>query len=459
MSIRARVTLFGVGVVAVIYTVVAVLVYLLLSAGFAADQDRLLAARSSAALASLRSAPVSALSAGPGVVLGSADAVATGEAVVVVLDSSGTVVSSTGHFGDGAVDVPSWVLAAASRDGRVVATVPVSGVATRVLAVPWSRAHLSGYVVAAQTIRAMEAQRHGMIVVLAAVGVVGLVAGFAATWFAAGRALRPLRELAVLADSVGGSADLTVRLPAVRQRDDLGRLTVSFNTMMGRLEAAYRRVESALAAQRRFAADASHELRTPLTTIRGNVGFLRAHPAASADDRAAALADLESESARMARLVDDLLLLARSDGGGLVPLSSVDLLEVSESVCRQAEVPPPESSGGPAVVRGDGSALRRMVWNLVSNAVAHGEPPVSVSVSSTSGTVVLRVSDGGAGVPAGLESAVFERFFQVDPARSGGGGGAGLGLAIARSVAEAHGGTITVSGAVFTVSLPASSVS
>jgi two-component system, OmpR family, sensor kinase len=453
MSIRARVTLFGVAVVAVIYTVVAVLIYVLLSYGFAEDQDRLLAERASAAVSGLAELPGDALVARPPLI--PVDAVATGEAVVVVLDSTGAVLSATGHVGAGPPSVPTSLLAAASRAGFVVATVPLSGVDTRVRVVPWARADLGrgGYVVAAQPIRAIQVQSRGMIVVLATVGFLGLVAAFAATWFAVGRALRPLRVLASLADSVGGSADLTRRLPAVRQRDDLGRLTTSFNTMMGRLETAYRRTESALTAQRRFTADASHELRTPLTTIRGNVGFLRTHPSARPDDRDAALDDLVAESARMARLLDDLLLLARSDGGVALSMSDVDLLEVAASVCRQAGV---SCAGVPVVVPGDADALRRLVRILVDNALGHGAGAVTVVVSSAADRATLVVTDEGPGVPAELADAVFSRFFRADPAR-GPDGGVGLGLAIARSVVTAHGGTIEVSGSVFTVSLPLSS--
>ncbi|HTF09304.1 MAG TPA: HAMP domain-containing sensor histidine kinase [Asanoa sp.] len=453
MSIRARVTLFGVAVVAVIYTVIAVLIYVLLSYGFAEDQDQLLASRATAAVDALAELPAAELA--PRTPLMSVDAVATGEAVVVVLDGSGAVLSATGHIGSGPPDVPPSLLPAASRAGSAVGTVPVAGIDTRVRVVPWARADLgrSGYVVAAQPIRAIQVQRRGMIGVLGVVGFLGLVAAFAATWFAVGRALRPLRVLALLADSVGGSADLTRRLPAVRQRDDLGRLTVSFNTMMGRLQAAYRRTESALAAQRRFTADASHELRTPLTTIRGNVGFLRAHPAARSVDRDAALSDLAAESGRMARLLDDLLLLARSDGGVALSVSSVDLFEVAGSVCRQAGV---SCGGAPVVVRGDADALRRLVRILVDNARGHGAGAVTVVVAGGAEAATLVVSDEGPGVPAELAEAVFERFFRVDPAR-GPDGGVGLGLAIARSIATAHGGTIGVAGAVFTVSLPLSS--
>ncbi|MEV4533637.1 HAMP domain-containing sensor histidine kinase [Asanoa sp. NPDC049518] len=442
ISIRARVTLFGVAVVAVIYAVVAVLIYVLLSYGFATDQDRLLASRASAAARALGDMPPSSVTARP---LTLVDAVATGEAIVVVLDSSGSVLSSTGHVGAWPPRSSSALPAVAAGSG---ATVSLSGVPTRVWVVPWAQ----GHVVAAQPIRALQAERRGMVGVLAVVGFLGLVAAFAATWFAVGRALRPLRVLASLADSVGGSADLTRRLPAVRQRDDLGRLTVSFNTMMDRLASAYAQTESALAAQRRFTADASHELRTPLTTIRGNVGFLLAHPDALAADRADALADLEADSARMARLLDDLLLLARSDGGASPALSSVDLLAVARSVCRQASVSCAGSD--PAMVLGDADALRRLVWILVDNALNHGTGTVTVSVSGADGVARLVVADEGAGVPAGLESAVFERFFRGSGAPSG---GVGLGLAIARSVVTAHGGTISVAGAVFTVTLPLSS--
>src|SRR4029077_995377 len=119
-------------------------------------------------------------------------------------------------------------------------------------------------------------------------------------------------------------------------RDAVGRLTTSFNTMMERLQGAYARVEGALAAQQRFTADASHELRTPLTTVRNNAEFLLAHPDARMDDRDAALHDIAGEAVRMSRLIDNLLTLARADGGVELHRDLVSVVDLAESVSRQA---------------------------------------------------------------------------------------------------------------------------
>src|SRR4029077_16676871 len=143
-----------------------------------------------------------------------------------------------------------------------------------------------------------------------------------------GRALRPLRHTAVLADEVGRSQDLSRRLPPVSTRDAVGQLTTSFNAMMDRLQEAYARVATALAAQQRFTADASHELRTPLTTIRNNAEFLLQHPAAREGDRGEALRDIAGESVRMSRLIENLLTLARADGGVHLRREPVELAEI-----------------------------------------------------------------------------------------------------------------------------------
>jgi len=462
VSIRARVTLFGIGVVALVLSVISVLIFVLLAVGTANDQDRLLKGRADVAVSSVRSA--ARLS--PSTALTPVDAVASGEIIVVVLDDAGAVLSSTGVVGASVPSFPPGLLTAADRTGGAVGTVSVADVPLRVWAAPWSRADLgrSGYVVAAQTIRRLQADRAGILVVLAVSDFIGLAAATVAIWFAVGRALRPLRELSGTADEIGRSADLTRRLPAVARRDDVGRLAVSFNAMMGRLEEAYHRLAAALAAQQRFTADASHELRTPLTTIRSNVGFLRAHPEAAPADRGAALDDLEADSERMSRLVDDLLTLARADAGQRPAPSPVDLGELAHEVCRQATGLHPDRSwhcaGAPAVLPGDPDALRRLLWILVDNAVAHTAVGgnVWVAVTAAQGSVAVQVADDGAGIPAGLEERVFDRFFRADAA---GGRGSGLGLSIARSIVSVHGGRITAArnprgGAVFVAVFPVS---
>lgn len=466
MSIRARVTLFGIGVVALVLFVISVLIFVLLAVGTASDQDRLLESRATAAVESIRTAAV--LDARSP--LTPVDAEDSGEIIVVVLDAGGQVLSSTGQVAGSAPVVPAAFLsAAAQRPGGAVETVTVAGVPLRVWALSWTRADLdrSGHVVAAQSIKRLQADRVGILVILALSDFIGLGAASVAIWFAVGRALRPLRELTVTADEIGRSADLTRRLPAVTRRDDVGRLTASFNAMMARLDDAYRRLALAFAAQQRFTADASHELRTPLTTIRSNVGFLRAHPSAEAADRTAALDDLESDSARMTRLVEDLLTLARADSGQRPAFAAVDLGSLAHEVCRQASGLHPDRTvhcaGAPAVVPGDVDALRRVLWILLDNAVAHTSDGgnVWVAVTASAGSVTLQVSDDGGGIPPGLEERVFDRFFRAPGAERR---GSGLGLSIARSLVAAHGGRITAGrnprgGAALVAEFPVSSTS
>ena len=230
-----------------------------------------------------------------------------------------------------------------------------------------------------------------MLVVAALITV---AAAAVAIWLVVRRALRPLRELTATADEVGRSPDRGRRLPPARRQDDVGRLTASFNGMLDRLEEAHRRTTeahqrtaAALAAQQRFAADASHELRTPLTTIRNNAGFLRAHPEADEQDRGAALADLEAESVRMSRLVDDLLTLARGDGGAPANPSTVDLDELAHEVCRTATAQHPDRrlhcAGAPSVLRADADALTRLLWILLDNAVRHTGPDGNIWIAVT----------------------------------------------------------------------------
>jgi signal transduction histidine kinase len=235
--------------------------------------------------------------------------------------------------------------------------------------------------------------------------------------------------------------------------------------MLSRLETLFR-------TQRRFVADVSHELRTPLTTIQGNVELLRRGAAKDAEARRETLADIETEVARMSRLVADLLLLARMDAGVELDVGPVELDTLLLDVYRQAQV---MSDGtdvclgneDQAVIQGDADRLRQLFLNLVDNALKYTPPGgcVTLSVQKTEGWVRVVVADTGVGIPpedlqpgpSGVPM-IFERFYRADPARSR--GGTGLGLSIVQWIVQAHGGRIEVessvgSGSTFTVWLPA----
>ncbi len=461
MSIRTRITLYGLAVVLAALTCFSGGVYALFAGGVSSGQDKELRARVDAARAQLASAPAAAFtpSRAPAGVRPATD----NDIFVLVLAADGAVISAGG--GTDPV-LPAAVLAVATRDGLAAATVPLDGVPVRVAVRPWQRTDLarSGYVVAAQSQRRQRADRAGVLVILILSGLVTLAVAALAILLVTRRALRPLRQLTATADEVGRSPDHTRRLPPAPRDDDVGRLTGSFNAMLDRLEEAHRRTALALAAQQRFVADASHELRTPLATIRNNAGFLRAHPDAAPGDRDAALADLAAEAVRMSRLVDDLLTLARADEGArpaAASLSTVDFGALAHDVCRKAAAQHPDRhlhcSGAPTALRADPDALTRLLWILLDNAVRHTTAGGNIWVALTAAgplAATLQVADDGEGIPAGQEQRIFARFHSGDPSRRH--GGAGLGLSIAAWIAYAHGGAITAAnnergGATFTV--------
>ncbi|TMD64722.1 MAG: HAMP domain-containing protein, partial [Chloroflexi bacterium] len=174
---------------------------------------------------------------------------------------------------------------------------------------------VSAYVLVGQPLVGIQNQLDGLRLFLIAGAVLSLIGAAAASWFVAGRVLRPLVSMASTAEDIGRTQDLSRRLPEGGTNDEVGRLQQSFNQMLRQLEDAYQRLRSALIAQRRFVADASHELRTPLTTIRGNIGLLLKRDDITSEDRVAALNDIAGESERMSRMVQDLLTLARADAG------------------------------------------------------------------------------------------------------------------------------------------------
>jgi signal transduction histidine kinase len=196
--------------------------------------------------------------------------------------------------------------------------------------------------------------------------------------------------------------------------------------------------------QRRFVADASHELRTPLTTIQGNAGLLARGPAVSDEVRRAAAADIAAETARMTRLVDRMLTLARADSGLQLELAPLELALVVGEVCRQAQRVHPErelvGNRAGVAVAGDEDAIRQLIWILLDNAMRYARSRVSVTLTSEGEWARLTVADDGPGIAPEEREHVFERFYRSDRSRAG--QGAGLGLSIARWIVEQHRGRI-----------------
>lgn len=291
-----------------------------------------------------------------------------------------------------------------------------------------------------------------------------ILAAFLIGWLLAGTALRPIHRIAQTAQTIGAKRDFGRRVRHTGPNDEIGQLATTFNTMLTELESAYRQVEQALQAQRRFVADASHELRTPLTTVRGNIELLKREPLLEEKERADILADAKDEVERLIRLVNQLLILARADTGRAVRREPLPLQPLMEDVYRQAQLLAPArtflyEAARCGTVLADRDTLRQVLLILLDNAVKHTPPSATISLSTTlqEQQVAIRVRDTGPGIAADLLPHVFERFVRGDASRCG--GGAGLGLAIAQELVKAQNGTLTVEsepahGSVFTVTLP-----
>lgn len=461
MSIRVRLALWGVAVAGLTLLLFGLGFERLLASAIPEDQDRALATRAERAVASLAHAPPASLASG---LPPAADDLATStDLFVAVVDQDGQVRYTSARL-DGALDtIPPSLRADVARAGSGKATVRTrSGVELRIHARRWARndLELAGLVVVGQATRFAERQIAESRVFLIVTGIVTLLIAALATWVVSGRALRPLKQLATTADEIGRTGDLGRRLPAKRPKDVTGVLAASFNGMLDRLGASQRRLEEALEAQRRFVADASHELRNPLTTIRSNAGFLLEHPDAGMVDRADALADIAAEGERMGHIVGDLLTLARADAGHPLDRLPVELGAVARDVAhaaRHAGRPIRLDLDGPLTALGDPDALHRLVAILVDNAVRHGAGEIELRLGRSGDDAVLSVSDSGPGIPEPELERIFERFYQLDPARQE--AGAGLGLGIARALADAHAGSIRAAnrpdgGAVFELRLP-----
>lgn len=259
-------------------------------------------------------------------------------------------------------------------------------------------------------------------------------------WWLVGRTLRPVEAVRREAAAIGG-AGLDRRVPVPAGDDEIARLARTLNGMLGRIEESSRR-------QQQFVADASHELRSPLARMRAEIEVDLAHPA-TADPGATSRSVLD-ETVGMQALVDDLLVLARSDAGlaAAAPAQTVDLDEVvADQVLRlraEGRVAVDARGVGAAQVEGDAGRLGRALGNVVDNAVRHARSTVTITLAERDGDAVLAVSDDGPGIPADRRDEVFERFTRLDGARTSAAGGAGLGLAIARDIVTAHRGTIAV---------------
>ncbi len=370
--------------------------------------------------------------------------------LVQVLDARGAVVASSENIsGEPAITRLD------PGSSRTIHGLPIDDGAYRVVAEP-ARAGRSHFTVLVA--RETESVDHTITEVtsLLAAGLPMLVLLVAATtWVVAGRALRPVEAIRVEVAAITTS-ELGRRVPEPDGHDEVARLARTMNSMLERLEAARDR-------QRRFVSDAGHELRSPIATIRHELETALASPAAV--DVSDLARDLLAEDLRMQTLVEDLLVLARSDEGtiGLNPqvVDLDDILLAEAGRLRSRGLVRVDAGGISAGrVRGDPAHLARMVRNLVDNAERHATRHVRLALGQDDRTVTIEVADDGDGIAPVDRERIFQRFTRLDDSRARATGGYGLGLAIVREVVAAHGGSVTVEdrasgGARFVVRLPA----
>jgi two-component system OmpR family sensor kinase len=314
----------------------------------------------------------------------------------------------------------------------------------------------------------------GLAFVYSGVAVAALVAAAVAGAVIVRRELRPLRRVADTATRVSeleldkGDVALSVRVPDgdTDPGTEVGQVGAALNRMLGHVADALASRHASETRVRQFLADASHELRTPLAAIRGYAELTRRGGDEVPDSIAHAMRRIESESARMTTLVDDLLLLARLDSGRPLERAEVDLSRLVVDAVSDAHVAGPDHNwrldlpGDPVTVIGDGQRLHQVLANLLTNARTHtpAGTTVTTGLHAEPDHVVLTVTDDGPGVPPALLPEVFERFARGDTSRSRGAGSTGLGLAIVAAVGHAHGGSVSVVSepgrTMFTVTLP-----
>jgi two-component system OmpR family sensor kinase len=282
------------------------------------------------------------------------------------------------------------------------------------------------------------------LIVLGAIGVIGqLIIRLS---------MRPLTNIEETARAIAGG-DLSARLHEDASNTEVGRLTQSLNTMLGRIEESFAvRIDSENKL-RRFVADASHELRTPLTAIRGFAELHRQGAVSGTEKTKELIGRIEKESVRMSSLVEDLLLLARLDQQRELKSEPVDVVQLIGEAMASAQAAGPdhlfttEVHGEEIFVLGDSQRIHQAVGNLLANARTHtpAGTQVKLEVTQSEAEVVIAVSDNGPGIADEDLNRIFERFYRADASRvRSSGEGTGLGLAIVSAVMTAMGGSVSV---------------
>jgi heavy metal sensor kinase len=378
---------------------------------------------------------------------------------VELTDSDGRPVASSRNLSANVFSIPSTSLTETRRSGASFVTINN----LRIAIVPLVTNQEIGFAAVAEPLSVIDDALSRLRRAFFAGVPLILVLASAGGYFLARKSLSPIASMNSQTQHISAE-NLSSRLVITNPRDELGRLAVTINDLLSRLETSFQE-------QRRFIADASHELRTPLAVLRGEteVALERTR---SVDEYQQSLELVKDEAERLSRIVEDLFLLAREPIKAPLTLRKepLSLTEVVSDCARAAQVlairkgvrlQTEASDSGPIVISGDDELLKRMILNLLDNAVKYTPEggDVCLSLKRQNGHARIVVRDTGIGIPIAEQKQVFDRFYRVDKARSRALGGAGLGLSIAQWIVEAHGGKIGLEstpgkGSSFTVQLP-----
>jgi len=385
------------------------------------------------------------------------------DTLVQVITIDGQTVSWTDNLGARPFQIFDETLTQALTGQSVYETVERRGMWLRTLTVPLQRENkIAGFLWLARSMQTLGETLDLLQIILALVGILTLGLVSFSGWRLSQNALAPVASATQVALEISRSPSLDRRVDYSGPPDEVGRMISAFNQVLDSLQTARSQIEHTLVAQRRFVGDASHELRTPLTSLRGNVGVLRhmLDPQGETDE---ILCDMDDELARMSRLVNNLLTLARADTTPAQPQTRINLSELATRLCHQKQQVPTTIDLHTDIVAnawilGDADGISQLLLILLDNAFAYTPPPgrVVVSVQCQPESVILSVQDSGIGISPNDIPQIFERFYRGQTARQIRNDGSGLGLAIAQAVVLQHGAHLEVTstmgnGSCFTV--------
>ena len=458
MSIRGRLTVWYVTLLAVVLMIFTTTFYVMLRLSLNTEVDRTLEERAEQIVTDIvvRNPPANIRQTGfirlPELAVFSSNLI-----YIQVTEADGQIILRSDNLGGYALPISETILETINQGQPLMVETRVEGVGLRIYSQPIVYdQRVIGLVQVGQSLVEVEATLRRVLFSLIGGTILTLIAATLMGAMMANMSLRPIDRITSTANQIVSAEDLAQRLPVTGTNDELDRLSQTINGMMARLDSFFQ-------AQIRLSADVSHELRTPLTIIRGNVDLLRHGRDDTVEERAETLAAIDSAMDRMARIVSDLLLLSQADAGMSLTMRPLELELLLLEVFHEAHT----LAGGvglrlghteAATVHGDADRLKQLLINLMHNGIKHTPSGgcVTISLYNEADRARVSVADTGSGISPEDLPHIFDRFYRAKGQKRQ---GSGLGLAIAKWIAEAHGGSLAAesqvgNGSTFILRLP-----